>query len=356
LSEGEEVEGLAVKVPIRRGEEVRRLLMSKGVIDRGLRIERDNNYLFLPLAQGLNVDELEEDLRGWIVKWRFKRVPSRPRDIVEALQDRLPPFKLAFLPSSFDLIGDVAIVELPPELEEEGGIIAQAIMEVHPRVRTVYAKAGPIEGEFRARPLKLLAGVDNPVTVHREHGCLFKVDLASTYFSPRLSSERQRVARQVGEGEVVIDLFAGVGPYAIQIAKRREVKVYAVDLNPRAIELLRENVKMNRVEGKVEVIHGDAREVVERLLSHVADRVIMHHPSRALDLLDVGSAALKRGGGVIHVYSFARSTREVEERVEELLSRHWSSVEVVYSGLVRQVSPRKYEVVADVKVARHVGP
>lgn len=351
----EEVERYAVKVPLRKGEEVRRILASRGVLDRELRIEREDGHLLLPLITGFNVDELEEGLRSQVVKWRFKKVLSRPRNIVEALQDKLPPFKLAFLPSSFDLVGDVAIVELPPELEKEGGLIAQAIMKVHPKVRTVYAKAGPIEGEFRARPLRLLAGINNPVTTHREHGCLFKVDLASTYFSPRLSTERQRVVRQVREGEVVADLFTGVGPYAIQIAKQRGVRVYAIDLNPRAIELLRENVKANKVEGKVEVIHGDAREVVERLLKHVADRVIMHHPSKALDFLDAGSAALKSQGGVIHVYSFAGSAREVEEKVREKLLKDWKNVEVIHKGLVRQISPRKHEVVVDVKVSGRVG-
>lgn len=345
------VERLAVKVPLSQGERARRELLSRGLLDRGVHVERSGGYLLLPLAPGLEPEEAAKLTEAEVVRWRFRERPSRPKDLVEALQGRLPPFKLAFLPSSYDLIGDVAIVELPPELEEDGEAVAQGIMLIHRRVRTVYAKAGFVEGEFRVRPLKLLKGVDNPVTLHRENGCLFKVDVSSVYFSPRLSTERLRVVKQVNSWEVVADLFAGVGPYAVQVAKHRGAFVYAVDLNPKAVELLRDNVKLNGVEDRVAVIQGDAKEVVEEELKGRADRVILHHPSQALNFLDVGSAALKREGGVLHVYSFAQQAIEVEGEVIKRLSKLWRRVEVAHRSLVKQVSPRRWEAVVDVKVA-----
>lgn len=350
-----DVERYAVRVPLEVGEEVRRLLLSREVLDRELRIERDGGFLLLPLRPEVNVAAVKDEVGAEVVKWKFKRVRSKPRDLVEALQGKLPPYKLACLPKSFDLIGDVALIELPPELVEDGELIAKGIMSVHPRVRTVYAKVEHTKGVFRVRPLKLLAGIDNPVTIHKENGCLFKVDLSSTYFSPRLSTERLRVVKQVDSREVVADLFAGVGPYAIQIAKLRGAMVYAVDLNPRAIELLRENVRMNRVENRVEVIHGDARSVAEGVLRGRVDRVIMHHPSEAINFLDAGSAALRSSGGIIHVYSFAGSAEEVASEVNWRLSKRWRVVRVPYKGLVRQVSPRRWEVVVDVEVAEPLG-
>ncbi|MEM4699331.1 MAG: class I SAM-dependent methyltransferase family protein [Candidatus Nezhaarchaeales archaeon] len=347
-----EVERCAVKVPLIMGEGVRRLLSLRGLLDRELRIERDGDFLLLPLKPLAEASAIKDEFGVEVVKWRFKRLRSRPRDLIEALQDKLPPYKLACLPKSFDIIGDVALIELPSELIEEGELIAKGIMAVHPRVKTVYAKMERTKGVFRLRPLKLLAGIDNPVTIHRENGCLFKVDLSSVYFSPRLSAERLRIVKQVEGREVVADLFAGVGPFAIQIAKLKEAKVYAIDLNPRAVELLRENVKANRVEDRVHVIHGDAREVAERVLRRRVDRVIMHHPSEAIDFLDAGSLSLKSSGGIIHVYSFADSTEEVEAKVRERLSKQWGEVKVVYKGQVRQVSPKRWEVVVDVRVAR----
>ena len=353
LSEGL-VERLAVKVPLRRGEEVRRALYSRGMLDRGLRVERDGGHLLLPLAPGVEAEEVKKFVEAEVVTWRFKEQASRPRSLVEALQGKLPPHKLACLPSSYDLIGEVAVVELPPELEEDGEVVAQGIMKLHPRIKAVYAKAGSVEGVFRVRPLRLLAGVDSPVTVHRENGCVFKVDLSSVYFSPRLSTERLRVVNQVEAWEVVVDLFAGVGPFAIQAAKLRGARVYAVDINPKAIELLKENAKANRVDNKVTAIQGDARRVAQGELAGIADRVIMHYPSQALSFLDAGCAALKPRGGVMHVYSFAQRANEVEEEVVNQLSRHWRSIEVLYKASVKQVSPRRWEVVVDVRVAERL--
>ncbi|MCX8204899.1 MAG: class I SAM-dependent methyltransferase family protein [Candidatus Nezhaarchaeota archaeon] len=349
-----EVERKAAKVPLEVGEEVRRSLSIKGLLDKELCVERSGNFLLLPLKPIVEAEAIKDELRVEVVKWRFKKTYRRPRNLVEALQDKLPPYKLACLPRSFDLIGDIALIELPPELEKEGELIAKGIMSVHPRVRAVYAKMEHTKGIFRVRPLKLLVGIDNPVTIHKENGCLFKVDLSSAYFSPRLSTERLRIVKQVNSLEVVADLFAGVGPYAIQIAKLRGAKVYAVDINPRAIELLRENIKANRVDDRVEVIHGDARRAAESLLKRRVDRVIMHHPSEAINFLEAGSVSLKSSGGVIHVYSFAGSTEEVEREVCERLSKYWKLVKVLHKRLVRQVSPRRWEAVVDVEVAKPI--
>lgn len=355
VDESMEVERSAVKVPLEMGEGLRRLLSLRGLLDRELRIERNGDFLLLPLKLSVETTAIKDELGVEVIKWKFKRLYSRPRDLIEALQDKLPPYKLACLPRSFDIIGEVALIELPPELVEDGELIAKGIMSVHPRVRTVYAKLEHTKGVFRIRPLKLLAGIDNPVTIHKENGCLFKVDLASVYFSPRLSTERLRVVKQVKSQEVVADLFAGVGPFAIQIAKLKGARVYAIDLNPRAVELLQENVKINKVEDKVHVIHGDAREVAGGVLRRGVDRVVMHHPSEAINFLDAGSVSLRNSGGIIHIYSFASSIEEVEVEVCKHLSKQWGEVRVLHKGLVRQVSPKRWEVVVDVKVAKPLG-
>ena len=128
------------------------------------------------------------------------------------------------------------------------------------RTRTVLAKSGAIEGVYRLRDFEVIAGVKNTVTVYTEYGCVYHVDVAKAYFSPRLSTEHNRVASNVKKGETVVDLFAGVGPFAIPIAKKiKNVQVYAIDVNPDAIALLKRNIAVNRAEKQVVPFLGDAR-------------------------------------------------------------------------------------------------
>ena len=121
------------------------------------------------------------------------------------------------------------------------------------------------------------------------------------------------MASLVQEGETVVDLFAGVGPFSILIAKKNpKVKVYAVDLNPEAVELLKVNVRVNRVENRVFPILGDARQITSTKLKGVADRVIMNLPETAIDFVDAACQAIKPEGGVIHFYAFVRSPDSIE--------------------------------------------
>jgi tRNA (guanine37-N1)-methyltransferase len=111
--------------------------------------------------------------------------------------------------------------------------------------------------------------------VQKEHGCEYHLDLSEVYFSPRLSYEHSRVASQVEEKETVVDMFAGVGPFSILIAKTHEdVKVYAVDVNPDATRYLERNIIVNGVMGKVVPVLGDAKEIVHERLRGAADRVM----------------------------------------------------------------------------------
>ena len=131
-------------------------------------------------------------------------------------------------------------------------------------------------------------------TIHKEYGCVFKIDLKKAYFSPRLSYERLRIAKLVKPGEVVLNMFAGVGCYSISIAKHSEpLKVFSIDINPVAFQLLHENSRLNRVEAVVVPIQGDAKQVIDTELLNVADRVLMPLPERANEYLDSAFSALK---------------------------------------------------------------
>ncbi|MEM4188575.1 MAG: class I SAM-dependent methyltransferase family protein [Candidatus Hadarchaeum sp.] len=206
---------------------------------------------------------------------------------------------------AFDVVGDIAIVKLPEPLLPKKHLIGKALMEVQKNVKTVLNQISPVKGEFRTRELEVIAGENRTETIYRESGCVFKVDLAKAYFSPRLATERLRVARQVKPGEIVVNLFAGVGSYSIIIAKHSQAAlIYSIDINPHAFEYMQINIRINKVGNRVVAILGDAREVVEKELVGQADRVLMPLPELSRDFFDVALKTLKHTGGVIHFYDY----------------------------------------------------
>jgi tRNA (guanine37-N1)-methyltransferase len=205
------------------------------------------------------------------------------------------------------------------------------------------------------RDFEVIAGVEKTATAHREYGCVYHVDVAKAYFSPRLSNEHDRVSSQVKEGEIVVDMFAGVGPFSILIAKKREnVKVYAIDVNPDAVEFLKRNIAVNRVENKVMPVLGDVRQVVRERLIGVADRVIMNLPEKAIEYIDVACKAIKSRGGIMHYYEFTDTPDPLETarvRLTEALSQTNRNVKkILLTRVVRATAPFTWQVVVDAEI------
>jgi tRNA (guanine37-N1)-methyltransferase len=258
--------------------------------------------------------------------------------------------------NSYDVVGDIAIVRLTERSRKYCEKIAEAVMAVHKNVKTVLTQASAVGGEFRVRRLEYVAGERKTCTVHRESGCLFSVDVEKCYFSPRLFYERMRIARLVECGETVVNMFAGVGCFSVVMAKHAEVeKVYSIDVNPGAVQQMRENVRMNRVYGRVVPMFGDAREVVEERLCHVADRVLMPLPAKSLEYLPYAMLALKEKGGWVHYYDFEHAAKDedavdkVRVKVSEKLPDICASFEVPFGRVLRATGPNWYQVVLDIK-------
>jgi len=273
------------------------------------------------------------------------------------LEDELEPWELALLYNSYDIIGDIAILRVPEGLRHRRELVAGAIMQVHKRVKTVLCQTIPVRDEFRLRGLEWVAGERKTETVYREHGCLFRVDLAKCYFSPRLSHERMRIARQVQPGEVVVNMFAGAGSYSILIAKHTQAsRVYSMDLNPDAVRYMLVNVGLNRVENRVVAIQGDAKEVISENLRGVADRVLMPLPERAYEYLDYAILALRPEGGWIHYYAFEHAKKpenpieKTETKVAERLERLKVNFDIPSHRIVRTTGPNWYQTVIDIRI------
>jgi tRNA (guanine37-N1)-methyltransferase len=273
------------------------------------------------------------------------------------LAGKLTGEQMAFLRTGFDVIGDVAIIEIPPELESKKLIIARALAKAQPHVRAVCRKLGEREGRFRLRGLELLLGKGTE-TEHRECGLFFRLDVAKAYFSPRESTERQRIAAQVKPKENVIVFFAGVGPYAIMIAKKRKpARVYAIEANPDAVKYMEENVRINGVQEKVEPILGDVRKAAGKFYGK-CDRVVMPLPKEGYKFLGEAFACIKPKGGMIHFYSYAHEDdlfQEAEGLVKRAAQKAGRSIKILEKRKVLPYGPRVFKVCLDIKVGKPKG-
>ena len=253
------------------------------------------------------------------------------------------------LESGIDVIGDIAIVKLRPEVKVQESELAQAILGEMKNVRCVYGQEGGIEGDFRLRKLRHLGGEERTVTMHKENGIRLKLDVETCYFSPRLSTERLRIAEKVPPGEKVLNMFAGVGPYSVLIAKK--TRVWSCELNSAAVKFHAENNKLNKVEARVTMIEGDAMRLPERLPGEKFDRILMPHPSQSNLFLPAATSMLAPGG-VIHYYRHV-SGEDVRE-AEANLSKELESAPQLSVGAVRKVrliGPHYIELEADLKLA-----
>ena len=271
--------------------------------------------------------------------------------------------KAARIWKRLDIVGDIAILRIPLDNSlsiEEAKLLASELLKELRYVKSVWAIASPTEGPYRLRRLVHLAGEKRTITIYREHGCKFKVDVAEVFITPRLNYEHRRIAGLVRPGEVIVNMFAGAGLFSIVAAcHARPARVYSIDINPRAYELMVENVRLNRVEGVVEPILGDAASVVAEKLRGVADRVLMPLPELALDYLYYAVEAL-RDRGYIHVYLHVSEPKGLDPlllassiaRDRALSHPRVRDVRVEAARRVRSVGPRRVQVVVDLWVER----
>ncbi len=348
-----------LKVPKVLGEKAILLIRGLNLFNKYLRIHQIGDYIYIPLIADPTASHLTEFKRSLpkfeVTVHGFPEHVKRPLKLVDTLEDKLPPHLLASIPRAIDFVGDIAVIEIPQELKSRKKTIGNAILRTHKHVQTVLEKAGAVEGVYRLREFEFLAGIDKTETVHKEHGCVYHVDLAKAYFSPRLSHEHNRVASQVKEYETIVDMFTGVGPFSIQIAKKCEnVQVFAIDANPDAIQLLKRNISMNNVEEKVTAIAGDIRRIVKKDLIEVADRVIMNLPEKAIEYVDVACEAIKSIGGIIHYYEFASAPNPLDTAksrlIEAIEQTNRNFKDILSVRTVRATAPYVWQVVVDAEI------
>ncbi len=291
---------------------------------------------------------VNDDVEGYeIVCMRLEAMPKVARSFSELLEGELDSDEIENLRTSFDTIGDIVILEIPENLEDKKQIIGDAALKFTKR-KAIYMKRSAIKGTTRVRDLEFLAGTDDSVTIHKEHGTRLKLDVREVYFSPRLATERKRVMESVNDGENILDMFCGIGPFPIVIARNKDVKITAVDINESAIKYLNENINLNKLKGSIETYCGDIAEVSKSFNSKF-DRIIMNLPGLAYTFLDL-AVDLIEDGGIINYYEFSDSYEQGIKRLESACSKKNKQVEIINCRKVKSTSPGEWHVAIDGRV------
>jgi tRNA (guanine37-N1)-methyltransferase len=273
----------------------------------------------------------------------------------KALENVLSEKESEDLFSAFDQIGDIIIVRIPDSLLSKKKIIGETLLEQVKTAKSVFYQSSSVEGDFRTRDLEILAGVDKTETEYKEFGCRFIVDVEKAFFSPRLSTERDRIAELVQDGEIVINMFGGVGMFSIIAAKRKKCTVYNIDINPIAAKLCEKNIELNKkLVGKVVSIHGDATKIIEEQFRDQGDRVLMLLPERSDEFLNSAILATK-SNGIIYYYSHIHADKK--SQAAKLSEKHYLDItpiksKIINSKIVRAVGPRYYQTVVDVRITK----
>ena len=286
-----------------------------------------------------------------------KRVPLKDQ-LKKKLEGVLSPEELTLIPTSYQIIGDIMLLNLKAPLLKYQYIIAQTILEILPPIKTIYLHTGGIKGQFREPSnVKYVAGERKSVTRHVENGVVFEIDVEKVMFAKGNINERKYLPKLVQPGEIIVDMFAGIGYFSIPIAVHAHPScVYSIEINPISFELLQKNIALNKVESIIKPFFGDCRDIVPQLAKQgiTANRIIMGilpapkaYLPAALQLISRGKSTILHYEGVVIQKDFNPLLQDVKEACEEkdlnARLREWR--------IVKNYGPFKYHAVLDCEIS-----
>ena len=342
-------ESLAVKTKKTKGEQTRVFLRKHELLKTNLKIKRSNDYLLIPVKR--SIKEFNDFI---IVTSSFEKTKQTIHNYQDLLN--LPNELQSQLPTSFDIIGDILLFKLPEELQNFSSEIGRALLQTHAHVNTVCI-IDPVSGELRRRNVHVIAGEQKTVTMHKEYGLWFKVDVEKTYFSPRLATERKRISNLIEKDDLVFDMFCGVAPFSVMIATfAHPSKVIAVDKNPDAIRLAQQNIQNNNVSDKIIVINDDALNTKKILSYHQINpnHIIMNLPFSAFEFFPLALQVIK-DKGMIHYYDMIEEN-SIEERIDQLKSaaqKYDSTLVETTVHKIKTYAPHEFYIGIDITVSKN---
>ncbi len=336
----------ALCVPLLEADTIQRYLKERHLLREDVKLAKENTWIYFPITKK------PKDLADYpIVTKAFEMRAIKPRCYKDLL--KLPKKLRDELPTSYDIVGSILLIKLPKSLLRHQTKIGNALLETHKNIRTV-CLIDPVSGELRTRNITIIAGENQTLTTYTEYGLTYQVDVASTYFSSRLSSERKRVTDQVKPGDVVVDMFAGVAPFSIMIARYAQPKiVYAIDKNKEAINLAMQNIRQNHVLQTVEVMCADAKDA-EKIIPEKADRIIMNLPFSAYNFFSV-ALSIAAPTCKVHYYDIIRE-EDIEGRISSLkiiAQTQEYLINDVSIHRIKSYAPREFYIGLDITATKH---
>lgn len=277
------------------------------------------------------------------------------------------------LPASFEIIGHVAMLNLRPVHLPYKYLIGKAILDTSRQIKTVANKYDKLKNVFRTPALELIAGELNYETVVIEESVRLFLNVEQVYFCSRLHYERSRVLQEVKPKSTIVDVFCGIGPFAVRAAKEKSCRVWANDLNPECFKYLQVNIKKNKLDKLVDPYCMDGRDFISLAFEKVAsgeipviDHFYMNLPALAIDFLDVFNTvnykALPFDSFKIHVYCFQPKEEtedliieKVKERIIGIMKPIESQIQFTNFSFVKNVSTTKAMLCASFRVSKPAG-
>ncbi len=337
---------LAAETKLKNAQKVKEFLSRSRLINQDYLPVKEFGFIYFPLLKKVKVPLAE------VVDTKFNFISKKYRPTAEELVwEKLDKKERHIFPKSQEIVGDILILEVPPELKKKERIIAEAYLKANPHIKTVVRKDEIHSGDYRLRKVQVLAGENKKETVHQENGVKIKLNLEGTYFSARSGSERLRVAKQVKPGEKVLVMFSGSAPYPLVIAKNSLAEaVYGIEINPLAHQYALESLALNNPQNRVKLYEGDVRIVLPRI-KETFDRIVMPLPKTGEEFLDAALPKVKKGG-VIHLYAFLaeEDISAYKKKVKGVCEKLGRPVRILRAVKCGQFSPRVFRVCLDMKL------
>ena len=343
-----------LKAAKKNAENVKKQILSLDLFDKSRKIGFEENFVLFPL-----IDISNRRLKKYIEKSiKYKTELIEKEDSISPLKNNATYINQIFekykgsLAKGYDILGNIAIIKSELNKKEESEV-AKEILNFNKQITTVVAQIGAVSGKYRLRKFRYVLGVKTFISNYRESGCLFKFDIRKTFFSNRLSYERERINNQVKENENICVMFAGVGPFAIEIAKKhKSTNIVAIEMNKNAVKYMENNIILNKTPN-VKAVLGDVR-TQSKNYKGFADRVIVPMPKSSMEFLNQILEVSKKKA-IVHIYLFGDKD-SVFEDTRKVLKLHAKNnnytVKILLERVVRTYSKNEIEVVVDYKINR----
>jgi len=341
---------LALKVALKDAEKWKQYIVYNDIIDKAHRYIKDDKYIYFPILKKFNPVKSTVEF----VDREFSEIAHKGT-LKENLEKSLTNKELAFVKTAHDILGTIAILEIPKDLEKHEKLIAETLLHVNHKIKTVLKKANVHEGVYRTQKMIYLAGEDTKETLYKENNVQLKLDVERVYFSVRLGNERKRIMQQVKSGEEVLVMFSGCGVYPIVISKNSNAKhITGIEINPDGHKYGLENIKLNKVKN-VDLICGDVHKIIPELLKENPklsyDRIAMPLPKTADEFLDDVLSVSKKGT-IIHFYDFLEIGKfdEAIQKIDRACKRRRIKYKILETVKCGQHAPYIYRICVDFEI------